>query len=275
MSILKKIDQKLASLSAGQKKVAQYVLDKFELFSYATLAQLSSEIGVSETTIIRFSYALGFDKFSTLQDAVRREILKISNNVEFNNDDLNSYQKIYQSEAQSLLNASNKINWHDVDLIVEDLSKAKQVLCVGARSTYHVVLWFANLLNDFIGNAICVREFYDSDHHVIDDPKDKVIFVISLSRYAKWTCDYIKKAKIRGYKVIALMDDISCPIATICDRKVVLPFAKSNFGFNSYVHIHCFLSSILVSINEKNANKTTKRLSALEELYKDFELFYE
>ena len=53
MKIEQLIREKVSFLSAGQKKVAEYILQHLDSFSYSTLAKLSKEISVSETTIIR------------------------------------------------------------------------------------------------------------------------------------------------------------------------------------------------------------------------------
>ena len=63
MSLDQLIYEKIPSLSAGQRKVAEYILNNKDEFSYATLAKLSKDISVSETTVIRFAYSLGFDSF--------------------------------------------------------------------------------------------------------------------------------------------------------------------------------------------------------------------
>ena len=77
MSLDQLICEKIPSLSAGQRKVAEYILNNKDEFSYATLAKLSKDISVSETTVIRFAYSLGFDSFSAMQQKLREEILSV------------------------------------------------------------------------------------------------------------------------------------------------------------------------------------------------------
>ncbi|MFR7320890.1 MAG: MurR/RpiR family transcriptional regulator [Blautia massiliensis (ex Durand et al. 2017)] len=77
MKIEQLIREKVSFLSAGQKKVAEYILQHLDSFSYSTLAKLSKEISVSETTIIRLAYSLGFESFSEMQRTVQNDILSI------------------------------------------------------------------------------------------------------------------------------------------------------------------------------------------------------
>lgn len=63
MSLDQLIYEKIPSLSAGQRKVAEYILNNKDEFSYATLAKLSKDISVSETTVIRFAILLALTVF--------------------------------------------------------------------------------------------------------------------------------------------------------------------------------------------------------------------
>ena len=69
------VREKITDLSSGQKKVAQYILGHLEESSYLTLTKISREAGVSETTVVRFAYAIGFESFSSMQAALQKEIL--------------------------------------------------------------------------------------------------------------------------------------------------------------------------------------------------------
>lgn len=65
------IKQKYLRLSKGQKIVAQYVLSHPNLVVESTIAKLSGRIGVSESTIVRFCYAIDLQGFATLQQALK------------------------------------------------------------------------------------------------------------------------------------------------------------------------------------------------------------
>ena len=63
------VREKITDLSSGQKKVARYILGHLEESSYLTLTKISREAGVSETTVVRLAYAIGFESFSSMQAA--------------------------------------------------------------------------------------------------------------------------------------------------------------------------------------------------------------
>lgn len=101
MSLDQLIYEKIPSLSAGQRKVAEYILNNKDEFSYATLAKLSKDISVSETTVIRFAYSLGFDSFSAMQQKLREEILSVpQRNLEGQIQNQTFYQKIFPEKCR-------------------------------------------------------------------------------------------------------------------------------------------------------------------------------
>ena len=71
LSITQMIKQHYPSLSTGQKKVAEWLTQNHEEGALLTAFQMGRKVGVSETTVIRFSYALGFKGYSEMQEAVR------------------------------------------------------------------------------------------------------------------------------------------------------------------------------------------------------------
>ena len=76
MSICENIKKRYIRLSKGQRKVAQYVIDNPNVVA----TQVASEVGrlasVSESTVIRFCYAMGLSGYSDLQDKMKEYLIE-------------------------------------------------------------------------------------------------------------------------------------------------------------------------------------------------------
>ena len=247
MKIEQLIREKVSFLSAGQKKVAEYILQHLDSFSYSTLAKLSKEISVSETTIIRLAYSLGFESFSEMQRTVQNDILSVPTVIK---DD-------------SRLDSGN-------------LSNAKKRLIVGARSSYSAALWMGTLLNQLLGNTKVVHEFYDSNfEYLTEASEDTVVLLISFARYTKWSLKYAQIAKNHGAKILAITDSISSPAWALADHAIITEINLNEMGFNSFSCLYCLFDSIVAKIRKTRCKSISTRLHDLEELYSDFDLFYE
>ena len=122
MQIEQLIHEKITSLSSGQRKVAEYILTHLDSFSYSTLAKLSKEISVSETTIIRLAYSLGFDSFSEMQRSVQNDILTVPQRaVDDTLQNGHFYQTIFARQIKSLENWATHIDQEQLDRIIKKL----------------------------------------------------------------------------------------------------------------------------------------------------------
>ena len=54
-SILNKIDALYSKLSKGHKKLADYIMENYDKAAFMTAARLGETVGVSESTVVRFS----------------------------------------------------------------------------------------------------------------------------------------------------------------------------------------------------------------------------
>ena len=71
MSICDSIRKKYIRLSKGQRKVAQFVIDNPNIIATQVASEVGRQAGVSESTVIRFCYAMDLSGFSELQQKVK------------------------------------------------------------------------------------------------------------------------------------------------------------------------------------------------------------
>lgn len=277
MNLEKLIYDKISSLSAGQRKVAEYILNNKDIFSYATLAKLSKDISVSETTIIRFAYSLGFDSFSALQQKIRDEILSIPQRSTGDTTLSQSfYQNIFARETKTLQDWIAHIDESLLDQIADTLLNADRILVTGARSSYHAANWFGNRLNLLLGNTYVVQEFYDPRFDLLNSITDKtVILSIAFARYTKWTYRYAESAKKVGATLISITDTLSSPFFNISDHTILAAPVKDSMGFSSPICMYCLFDAITAKIHTERKDIIAERLKKYEDTYQDFDMYYE
>ena len=72
--VLKKIEESVPSFSKGQKKIAQYIINQYNKAVFMTAAKIAEETGVSESTVVRFADAMGYDGFPEFQQALQDSV---------------------------------------------------------------------------------------------------------------------------------------------------------------------------------------------------------
>lgn len=277
MNIKELITSNLLSLSTGQRKVAEYILNNLNTFSYSTLSKLSKEISVSETTIIRLSYSLGFESFSQMQTAVQKEILSdAGTESEINADTDNFYQKAVHNEISKLSSWASELNEENLNNIVNILLQADKILVIGARSSSTAANWFGSILNRLIGNTEIISAFYDSRFELISDSTPRtVLFCITFARYTRWTFQYAEILKKKGAHIIAITDRAISPILSIADESVLVDSNVDDMGFNSFICLYCLFDMLISKIQKERHKEISTRLRKMEDILSSFDIFYE
>ena len=68
--LLVRINQNFSSFSKGQRLLANYIMENYDKAAFVTASRMGHTVGVSESTVVRFAYALGYDGYPELQRAV-------------------------------------------------------------------------------------------------------------------------------------------------------------------------------------------------------------
>lgn len=276
MTIEERITEQLGRFSAGQRKVAEYILSDFEQCSYATLARLSKSIGVSETTIIRFAYSLGFESYSAMQSAIRQEILGQApqENVETAQDHFAA--DVLARESQLLIKTIKSINFDDISEAVERLSKAEKVMAVASRGSYPVAMWFGTAADSIRENVSHINPI--GDHFVsgvLGITEKTVVVCISFSRYSRDTYRFAQEAKARGAFLITVTDSKIAPIAEISDIVLLANSNRDETGINTFSSAAAVLNVLIVGMHRVDPKKAAARLSSKEQLYADMQAIFE
>lgn len=277
MTLEQLIYDKLPTLSAGQRKVAEYILENKDMFSYATLAKLSKAISVSETTIIRFAYSLGFESFSSMQQKLQADILKrpqrsLSGPLKAAGSILNTLNK----EAEALTNWMALVDEQLMEQIVRVLLDADRIFVTGARSSFSAASWLGNRLNLLLGNTFIIHEFYDPRFDLLSNATQKTVMIsIAFARYTKWTYQYASSMKKHGACLVSFTDVPSSPFFAISDYTVQAAPLKDDMGFVSQVCLYALFDAIIEKIKEEKPELIRTRLEGFESTYSDFDFFYE
>ena len=78
VDLLTRINQHYNSFSKGQKLLANYIIDNYDRAAFITASKMGRTVGVSESTVVRFAYALGYDGYPALQRSLQEMILRSS-----------------------------------------------------------------------------------------------------------------------------------------------------------------------------------------------------
>ena len=85
-----------AHLTKTQKIIAEYVLDNASEACFMTSTEIALKLGVSESSVIRFSRTIGFDGFMDFQKALRKDYQNMQRNYVFSEEDVLSFDYVVE-----------------------------------------------------------------------------------------------------------------------------------------------------------------------------------
>jgi len=74
--IKERIMRKLPELSSGQLVVAHFLLERMPEAAFMTAGELAEEVGVSESTVVRFASAIGYDGYPEMRHAIQEVMVE-------------------------------------------------------------------------------------------------------------------------------------------------------------------------------------------------------
>ena len=72
--ILTVIQDSMHTFSKGQKKIAGFILDSYDKAAFMTASKLGKTVHVSESTVVRFAFELGYDGYPDMQRSLQKMI---------------------------------------------------------------------------------------------------------------------------------------------------------------------------------------------------------
>ncbi|MGM9924520.1 MAG: MurR/RpiR family transcriptional regulator [Bacillus sp. (in: firmicutes)] len=233
MDLQEKVKEIYASLSAGQKKVAKHLLDHPQKFAVHSASEIGKEVGVSETTIIRFCYSLQLKGYSELQKKVRNTLI-------FANSSLNEYYsskkqvadqphffaEVMEQDISGIQRTIANLSAPDFAEAVSKLASGDYILISGHRLSFAAAHWLNFTLRLVRDEVHLYRQDTDDLILHLDKISEHSVFVaISFHRYVRETVKLAELAKQAGAFVIAITDSEVAPVVEFAD--ITLPISRT------------------------------------------------
>jgi len=278
-NILTVIEEKLPHLSKNHKKIASFILNHFEKAVFMTAAEIAKEIGISESTVVRFAYALDMEGFPAFQkklaECVKDRLSgKETETYFYGRSKSEILTTVMKSDIDKIRNTIENLNADAFDLAVETILSAKNVYVMGLRSNEPLARFLHFYLNIIRRNVILlstnsISETFEQMMYI--DEKDCFIG-ISFPRYSLRTLKAMELANDRTAKVIAITDSIYSPMNIYSSCNLC---AKSDMisMIDSLVAPLSVINALLVSLVLKCPGEVRANMKILEDAWNNYQVY--
>jgi len=279
-SLIGLMKERYASFSKGHKAIASYIMNHYEKAAFMTAAQLGEEVGVSESTVVRFPIELGYDGYPKLQKELKELIkskLTSVQRLEVSSSRIdrdNVVKSVLQSDLNKIKMTLEEINTDHFNTIVEEILKADHIYILGVRSSAPLASFLGFYFNLIFQNVRLVHTTSVSEmfEQIINCGEKDVVIGISFPRYSRRTTRAMQFARSQGATVIAITDNADSPLAKTANYSI---FARSDMNsfVDSLVAPLSIINAIIVAIGLKRKQQIQKNLEKLEHIWDEYQVY--
>lgn len=212
--VLTRIRQEQESFSAAQKLVAAYVLENYHQVPFLSISALSSTIGVSDNTVVKFCNQLGFSRFAEFKKFISDYIAQQASPELVMSQKLSNAQEdgLFAKTMEEDLNAvqatlSAPINQEALPKLLAMMEQADHIYIAGARSSANLADLFVTQLR-YLNYQVHALNLGASDY--LDcismvRPGDLVI-ALTFPRYTHQTILGLQDLHQSGVPVVVITD---------------------------------------------------------------------
>ncbi|MGY0394834.1 MurR/RpiR family transcriptional regulator [Fusobacterium sp.] len=238
MGVLIKISNIQNDLSAGEKKVADYVLEKPEEIKDLNTYEIAEKTNTSQATVVRFAKRIGFKGFPDFKLALSQDLgnRKAESHISIIHEDIkndDSFEiigrKIANANAIAINNTCEVTDFEELERAVIALGKAKKIMLTGVGFSGIAAKDFYYKLLELGKTAIIETDTHMQLSCLATMTENDVLFIISHSGKTLEMYNIAKVAKEKNIKIIAMTSIAPNPIRELADIKLNTVEMKSNF----------------------------------------------
>ena len=279
-NLLVRIQKKYNTFSKGQKNLADYIIKNYDKAVFLTAARLGKEVGVSESTTVRFATQLGYKGFPefhrALEELVRNRLTSIQRmEVTYGHVPQGEIlDTIFQSDIEKIKMTMESIDHNAFELAVDTLLEARTIYIVGIRSCAPLASFLGFYLNLILDDVRLVQKNSASEifEQMIRINEKDVIIGISFPRYSMRTLKAIEFANNRNAKVITITDSVHSPINLYSSCNLI---AKSDMAsiVDSLVAPLSVVNALVVALCMKRQNEVVNTLESMEKIWDEYQVY--
>ena len=270
--LLQCINASYKNMSKGQKQIAQYILENYDKAAFITASKMGSLVGVSESTVVRFAYALGYDGYPalqrSLQELIRNKLTSVQR-IQLTEDIQESdvLKTVLKADMHNIRATIENVDEQAFNRVVTGLLSAKRVYVLGQRGSTPLAEFFGYYLN-FVLDDVCVvtAGIGDIFEQLIRIEEGDVCVGISFPRYSTRTVEGMKFAKGKGARVFALTDSRLSPLAECAEEVLVARSDMASFA-DSLVAPLSLINAIIVALSIRKKDEVSQRFAQLEAIW--------
>jgi len=277
--LIRRLNQSGRRLSKGHRLIADYIVKNYDKAVFMTAAMLGECVGMSESTVVRFAPALGYEGYPQLQRALQelvRHRLTAAQRFEMTSEMSQSQilQTVLRADMQNIRSTIEDLNEQVFESVVERIAGARDIYVMGVRAASSLAQFLAYYLHFVSNNVHVTAGMIDISEQIARVSADDVFIGISFPRYSTRTVDAMRYAMSRGAQVIGITDGPMSPLFEVSTECLMARTDIASF-VDSLAAPFSLINALIVSVGLRRRDELSEHLVLLEEIWKSNRTYLE
>jgi DNA-binding MurR/RpiR family transcriptional regulator len=270
-SIAELITERIDTMPPGERNAAQTLIANYPLLGLKTVAEFSTQAGVSSPTILRFINRLGFQNYpdfqARLQEELAAQLQSPHNRNESQPIQQDTTYPALEYTLENIRETFRHISEKQLGDIVRALTTARgNIYLIGGRFTDPVAQYMAAHMTVIRPHVFHItgQESAWRDR-LLDMGRKDMLIVFDIRRYQESLLHLAETAKSRGVEILLITDQWLSPIARFA-RHVLAARTGVPSAWDSSAALFVLAESIIREMTRQPDQNTAARIKELEEL---------
>lgn len=278
--ILTVIQDSMHTFSKGQRKIANFILESYDKAAFMTASRLGQKVGVSESTVVRFAFELGYDGYPDMQRSLQKMIrnrLTTVQRIEVTNDrlgDQDLLSMVLQSDIEKIRQTLEELDRDSFYSAVDAIVSARKIYIIGVRSSASIASFLHFYFNLIFDNVVLVSANTASEtfESLLRVGEGDAVIGISFPRYSSRTVQALSFARDRGATTIAITDSETSPLAPISRYSLMARSDMASF-VDSLVAPLSLVNALLVAVSQRKNEDLSNTFHTLEGIWEEYNVY--
>jgi DNA-binding MurR/RpiR family transcriptional regulator len=278
--LIQHINEDFPKLSKGQRALVKFITENTDEAAFLTAAKLGKRVGVSESTVVRFASAVGFEGFpefqEALSDVVKHKLNRIDRMGEAFGDrsDHEIINSVLQSDIDRISLTMSGINTKAFEMAVDTIINAENIYVLGIRSCAPLAGFLSFYLNIMFGKVhlISTNSLTEVFEQLIRINEKDVLIGIDFPRYSMRTLKALEYANTRNAHLITITDSNRSPM-TLYSSCNLLAVSDSISIVDSLVAPLSLINALVVELCMKKTDEVVEHLNLLEDTWEEYQVY--
>ena len=278
--LIERLNQSGKRLSKGHRRIAQYIMEHYDKAVFMTASRLGEQVGVSESTVVRFAAAMGYEGYPQLQKALQELVRhRLTANQRFEMaaevPPMEAFRAVLKRDMQNIRATLDQVNSEVFEDVVNRLLNARAIYVMGLRSAAPLAQFMGYYLNYIFDDVHLVSVGSTDVFEEISKLKeDDVLIGISFPRYSTRTLEAMRFAKRCGAQVVAITDGPMSPLSEMADATLTAQTDMASF-VDSIAAPLSVINALLVALGLKRREALSQHFRQLEAIWETYEVYLE